>query len=273
MAIGRIPEPGTGIQESIVDAKGDLISATGNDAPARLAVGANGTTLVADSGEATGLKYQAPTVNTVVDAKGDLLAGTADNTIARLAVGTDGQVLIADSNEATGLKFATPAGGGGLTLISTNAFSGTNIVLSAIAGTFKNLHCEVTGVFGDNATQELFYRLNADTGTKYDFCRLGSQGSSSDFQNVNDQTSVPLVNSGTNSGANEKSSAFLSIYNYAQTTVPVIFTSFGRGKQSTNFKGQVVNGQYRNTANITSITFLATAGNFSGGSVRLYGGN
>jgi hypothetical protein len=60
MAIGRIPEPGTGIPESIVDAKGDIITATGSDAPARLAVGANGTTLVADSSTATGLKWDTP---------------------------------------------------------------------------------------------------------------------------------------------------------------------------------------------------------------------
>jgi hypothetical protein len=45
------------IQNSIVDAKGDLISATGNDTPARLAVGSNGETLVADSSTATGLRY------------------------------------------------------------------------------------------------------------------------------------------------------------------------------------------------------------------------
>lgn len=45
------------IQNSIVDAKGDLIAATANDTPARLAVGANGETLVADSSTATGLKW------------------------------------------------------------------------------------------------------------------------------------------------------------------------------------------------------------------------
>ena len=45
------------IQNSIVDAKGDLISATANDTPARLAVGANGETLVADSSTSTGLRY------------------------------------------------------------------------------------------------------------------------------------------------------------------------------------------------------------------------
>jgi len=45
------------IQNSIVDAKGDLISATANDTPARLAVGANGETLVADSSQTTGLVW------------------------------------------------------------------------------------------------------------------------------------------------------------------------------------------------------------------------
>ena len=45
--------------KSIVDAKGDLIAATAADTPARLAVGNNGETLVADSSTSTGLRYQA----------------------------------------------------------------------------------------------------------------------------------------------------------------------------------------------------------------------
>jgi len=46
------------IQNTIVDAKGDLITATAADTPARLAVGNNGETLVADSSTSTGLRYQ-----------------------------------------------------------------------------------------------------------------------------------------------------------------------------------------------------------------------
>jgi hypothetical protein len=46
------------IQNSIVDAKGDIVAASANDTPARLAVGSNGETLVADSSTSTGLRWQ-----------------------------------------------------------------------------------------------------------------------------------------------------------------------------------------------------------------------
>jgi len=45
------------IQNAIVDAKGDLIAATANDTPARLAVGSNFAFLQADSAQSTGLLW------------------------------------------------------------------------------------------------------------------------------------------------------------------------------------------------------------------------
>jgi hypothetical protein len=49
------------IQNTIVDAKGDLIGATAADTPARLAVGTNGQVLTADSTAGTGLAWATPT--------------------------------------------------------------------------------------------------------------------------------------------------------------------------------------------------------------------
>jgi hypothetical protein len=46
------------VGKAIVDAKGDLIAASAADTPARLAVGSNGDTLLADSSTSTGLRWQ-----------------------------------------------------------------------------------------------------------------------------------------------------------------------------------------------------------------------
>ena len=46
------------IPNTLVDAKGDILTATANDVPARLGIGANGTVLASDSTTSTGLAWQ-----------------------------------------------------------------------------------------------------------------------------------------------------------------------------------------------------------------------
>lgn len=96
----------TPIDETIIDAKGDLIVGDGADSAVRLAVGSNEQRLVADSAQAAGLKYVADTTNYAVAAKGDLLVGTAADTLAALTVGANGAIPMARSAATTGLAYA-----------------------------------------------------------------------------------------------------------------------------------------------------------------------
>jgi hypothetical protein len=77
MTVGRIPVIEGGIQPTIFDAKADLLTATANDTPARLAVGANDTVLTADSSTATGLKWATPVSGSMTSLASGTLSGTS----------------------------------------------------------------------------------------------------------------------------------------------------------------------------------------------------
>jgi len=107
------------IQNAIVDAKGDLISATGADTPARLAVGANDTVLTADSSTATGLKWAAPaagggmTLLSTTTASGSSTSVSITPTgyneiiviIKDLTLTTDGDLFLRINNDTTASNY------------------------------------------------------------------------------------------------------------------------------------------------------------------------
>jgi hypothetical protein len=106
------------IQNAIVDAKGDLITATANDTPARLAVGTNGHILTADSTAATGIKWAAAPSPSVTFAGCRLSASagqtlttgvTADVTWNTEAFDTDGY----HSTSSNTQRITIPAGKAG----------------------------------------------------------------------------------------------------------------------------------------------------------------
>ena len=83
------------IQNAIVDAKGDLISATAADTPARLASsGVNGDVLTVDTSTSTGLKWSAPApaigANCIINSNFDFWQrGTSFTTVANQAYTAD----------------------------------------------------------------------------------------------------------------------------------------------------------------------------------------
>ena len=212
MAIGRIPEPGTGIPESIVDAKGDIVTATAADTPARLAVGTTEHRLVAASGEATGLKYVADTTNYAVAAKGDLLVGTAADTLAALTVGANGTTLVADSSEATGLKWAT-ASSGGMTLLETLTLSGATVTSSTISGSYVDLRIYVENFKPASDGQNMQMRINSDSNSRYSSTNFMPNISNSAFT----ETEFNIALSQDSTVANGLS--VVTLYRYASTGI------------------------------------------------------
>ena len=69
----------TNSMATAIDAKGDLIGGTGADTFSRLAVGANGTVLTADSAEATGLKWAAASTGALTLVKSQTIGTTVSS--------------------------------------------------------------------------------------------------------------------------------------------------------------------------------------------------
>ena len=57
-------DPSGSVSKSVIDAKGDLIVGTANDAVDNLALGTNGYILTVDSAQTLGMKWAAPSVTT-----------------------------------------------------------------------------------------------------------------------------------------------------------------------------------------------------------------
>jgi hypothetical protein len=75
----------TNSMATAIDAKGDLVPGTGADTFARLAVGANGTVLTADSAEATGLKWGTVSSGAVVQVKSAVYSTSTSNSTTTYA--------------------------------------------------------------------------------------------------------------------------------------------------------------------------------------------
>ena len=287
MTTGRLPSIEGGIQPTIVDAKGDLIAATAADTPAVLTVGANGTTLIADSSEATGLAWKVDPVADLVTTAGDTLYATAADTLARLGIGTVGQVLQVNSG-ATAPEWATPASGGGMTLISETVASGlSSLSLSSIPGTYKQLLLVWHGITHSGTGSRFVIRFNNSSGA-YGGSAISALGATTIGRGYN-HNAVEL-DGGTNSAPfgvsanfsasdqNAHANGQLLLDDYASTTkYKGFYTTWGYYNNSAAvYTSAKVDAYFLDTSAITSVDIVriggsATFSNATNTTIRLYG--
>jgi hypothetical protein len=134
----------TNSMATAIDAKGDLIGGTGADAFSRLAVGADGTQLVADSAEATGLKWATPgaagkvlqVVSATYGTEVTTTSGTFADTGLTLAITPSlntSKVLILIS------QHYTAAGSSGDGIIGNNILRGATSIFANTYGVIFNM--------------------------------------------------------------------------------------------------------------------------------------
>jgi hypothetical protein len=172
------------IQNSIVNAKGDLIGASANDTPAILSVGANGETLVADSSTSTGLRYQVPVnVNPVLNSSFQVwqrgTTGTANGVSAYNAdrwTSFQNAGSITSSRQATGDTTNLPMiqycnrvqRNSGSTVTNTYFLSQPFETINSVAYAGKTVTLSFYARAGANfsaASSLLYAQLNTGTGT------------------------------------------------------------------------------------------------------------
>jgi hypothetical protein len=212
-------------------------------------------------------QIDAKTIKATLTTKGDIYAATAASTPDRLAVGANDTVLTADSTAATGLKWATPSAGG-MTLISTTTLSGSSVTLSSIPATYKDLRLVIRDYLPSTDGQFMDMRWNADTGTRYNLQDYIS------FANVTQGFGLNRLNvCSQNDNAVAEGLSITTIYDYANTVTWKMAQNYAVGVNSTTTTSGQYNGgilTYNQTAAISSITLLVTAGTF-GGTALLYG--
>ncbi|CAB5222189.1 hypothetical protein UFOVP362_15 [uncultured Caudovirales phage] len=131
------------IQNSIVDAKGDLIAASAADTPARLAVGSNYSFLQALSSETTGLKWGGALTSytpTVTASSGTITSYTSSGTYIQIGKLVFFRVSITITNAGTGaasLIFSIPI---------SRATANTPISGQEVSATGKALTGNITGL-------------------------------------------------------------------------------------------------------------------------------
>lgn len=227
-----VQDDSNAIQNAIVDAKGDLITATANDTPARLAVGTNGQVLTADSTAATGLKWA---------------TASSWNPNFTLLNGPSGTAM-------TGAATITVSGISGVNELFFVLYDASNVTASTVFSIQLN---------GDTGSNYKYAELSYDSATAYATGNLSS-GNFSGNQ-------IYIAKMSASATSNVNGGGHIRGCNTSGVKV-VTTTFSGTVAGSNGHRIYWNNGTYSGTSAISSITINNNSGtNFDNGTLFVYG--
>jgi hypothetical protein len=197
--------------------------------------------------------------NTLTTTTGDIIYASGANTPARLAIGTSADVLTVSGGIPA---WAAPAAGGE-TLISTTTLSGATTVLSSVPAGYNAIRILITGATNDTADGKL--RI---LGVSQNVSMSGVESTAA-VGRINDyiESNSNYLRTNNGNGAN------LIIYNYTENAIqrqPIYYSGHYITTGSVN-KAFIYGGSGGSGSGWATITILNTGGNWSGGTVKLFG--
>jgi hypothetical protein len=198
---------------------------------------------------------------------GDVDYYTTSTAKARVGIGTAGQVLTVNSG-ATAPEWTTISAGG-MTLISTTTLTGASITLSSIPATYNDLVVIVRNFLPATDSANLRMRFNGDTTANR---HQGITYETVASVNTYGQDHIGLSISSDN--AVTQSLHYVSIPDYKNTTTWKMcdtYSAVNNATTTTSFNYRATFGFYNQTSAISSLQFFLSTGNFTSGTVLLYG--
>jgi len=197
------------------------------------------------------------------------------NVKTRLALGTANQILRVNSG-ATAPEWATVSSGS-ITLLTTTSLSGSETLITGINQTYKDLRIYVYGVTNATANGVFFATpRNSTTDLSVRACAFaGNPDSAGAFQTAAGARLSTDVASLELARANADNFWSLTMKNYASTTTPKTYEVAGGYFNTSNDRqqGWIVVGQVASNSAVNAMKFTNTGGNFSTGTVEIYGVN
>ena len=205
----------------------------------------------------------------------------ADTTARDAAFGGAGEKVLAEGQLAylenldvvqyyDGAAWATVGPSGGMTLISTTTLTGASVSLSAIPGTFKNLQLVVRNFLPATDNKMFTIRVNGDSNAN----RHKGITANAPAGTYSYDSTVWNTNQIGADNAVTQSLIVFDIFDYTNTTTWKTATGYfilNGFSTPTSIAFEYGKFAYNQTDAITSLDLLPNTGNFTSGTVLLYG--
>ena len=201
---------------------------------------------------------------------GDTIYSSSGSTPARLGIGSTGNVLTVAGGVPT---WAAPASGGGMTLLTSGALSGSSTVFSFTSTGYINIQIHFKNVWLNTGANGIKMRINADTGSNYAQGRYQLTPTIDGANQVTDHFLLTFRANGGSQDFYKNGNGIVTLYRPTDTDVIYMIgdcSGIDSASSGDSWYNHII-GIYDCSAAVSSITLFPNANDFANGNAYVYG--